>query len=229
MKSSAEYSTSSTDSMRVRRGVELPVPVRLLQRGDLVAHDLPALLLGLEQQADLLRAGPPLLELRPDRQDLEAREPVQLQLEDRVGLLGVQVEPRHDLLRGVLLAVGLADDADDLVEDVEDLLEAFEDVDPPAERGQLVLQPARHHFEAEVQEVPEDRLEVEPLGLAELGVLRRHEAGEVHREGGLERRVLAQVRHHHLLVGVLLQLQLDPHIVGRHVPARRGAAAACGR
>ncbi len=68
-----------------------------------------------------------------------------------------------------------------------------------------------------MEEVPENRLEIEPFGLADLGVLGRHETGEVHRERGLERRVLAQVRHHHLLVGVLLQLQLDPHIVGRHV------------
>ena len=35
---------------------------------------------------------------------------------------------------GVRLAVGLADDLDDLVERVEDLLEAFEDVDALLQR-----------------------------------------------------------------------------------------------
>ena len=62
-------------------------------------------------------------------EDLEPRQAVDLQLEDRVGLLGVELEPLHDLLGRVGLAVRLADDLDDLVERVEDLLEAFEDVD----------------------------------------------------------------------------------------------------
>ena len=42
---------------------------------------------------------------------------------------------------GVGLAVGLADDPDDLVERVEDRLEAFEDVDALLERLELVLEP----------------------------------------------------------------------------------------
>ena len=69
------------------------------------------------------------LELLLDDEDLEPRQAVDLQLEDRVGLLGVELEPLHDLLRGVRLAVRLPDDLQDLVERVEDGLEAFEDVD----------------------------------------------------------------------------------------------------
>ena len=99
-----------------------------------------------------------LLELLADDEDLEPRQAVDLQLEDGVGLLGIELEPRHDLLGGVGLAVRLADDPDDLVERVEDRLEAFEDVDPLLQRGELVLEPPGHDLEAEVQEVPEDLL-----------------------------------------------------------------------
>ena len=44
-----------------------------------------------------------------------------------------------------------------------------------------------------------------------------HEAGEVHREVDLQRRVLEEVRHDHLLVGVLLHLEGDAHVLGREV------------
>ncbi len=63
---------------------------------------------------------------------------------------------------------------DDLVERVEDLREPLEDVDPLLERGELVLEAPRDDLEAEVEEVPEDRLQIEPLGAADLRVLGRH-------------------------------------------------------
>ena len=70
-----------------------------------------------------------LLELLADHVDLELGELVELELEDRVDLDLVELEPLHELLRGVLLAVARADDLDGLVERVEDRREAFEDVD----------------------------------------------------------------------------------------------------
>ena len=60
-------------------------------------------------------------------------------------------------------------------------------------------------------------MEIEALGTADVGVLGRHEARQVDREVRLQRRVLEEVRHHHLLVGVLLQLERDPHVVGRQI------------
>ncbi len=108
-------------------------------------------------------------------------------------------------------------DPDDLVERVEDRLEAFEDVDALLERGELVLEPARHDLEPEVQEVPEDLLEIEPLGAADLGVLGRNQAGQVDGEVDLQRRVLEEVRHDHLLVGVLLHLDRDADVLGRQI------------
>ena len=55
-----------------------------------------------------------------------------------------------------------------------------------------------------------------------------NQAGEVDDEAGLQRRVLEQVRHDHLLVGVLLQLERDADVFGRevlHVEQRRQLAA----
>ena len=151
-------------------------------------------------------------------EDLEPREPVDLQLEDRVGLLGVEREALDDLLGRVRLAFRLADDLQDLVERVEDLLEAFEDVDAPLERLELVLQAPRDDVEAEVQEVPEDLVQIHPLRPAHVDVaFGRLEAGQVHHEAGLQHRVLEQVGHHHLLVGVLLQLEKDADVVCRDV------------
>ena len=156
-------------------------------------------------------------ELVLDDEDLEAGQAIQLQLEDRVGLLGVEREPLHDLLGRVGLAVRLADDLDDLVERVEDLLEAFEDVDALLELLELVLEAAGDDLQAEVEEVPEHLLEIETLGAADLRVLGRHQARHVDGERRLQRRVLEQIRHHQVVVGAGLQLELDAHIVGRHV------------
>ena len=164
MKSSAEYSGSPVSLAMTRAAlVELAVAVLLLHLLELGADQLPAAVLVLEQRADLARALALLLELVADDQDLEPGQAVDLQLEDRVGLLGVELEPLHDLLGGVRLAVRLPDDPDDLVERVEDLLEAFEEVDALLERRELVLEPPGDDLEAEVQEVPEDLLQIEPL------------------------------------------------------------------
>src|SRR5262249_23996341 len=94
----------------------------------------------VQELLDLAGALLLLLELVLDDEDLEAREAVETKLEDRVGLLVVELEPRHDLLRGVRLPVGGADDLDDLIERVEDRREALEDVHPLGERRELVLE-----------------------------------------------------------------------------------------
>src|SRR5207244_2281656 len=85
------------------------------------------------------------------------------------------------------------------------------------ERVELVLETTRDDFQTEVEEVPEDRLQIQPLGPADLEVLGRDQAREVDNEICLERRVLEQVRHDQLRIGVLLDLQRNPHIVGGDV------------
>ena len=98
MKSSAVNSTSSTDSISVRRLSAL-IAVLLLDVLELVADDLPAPVFVLQQPADLARALPLLGQLVLNDENLEPREAVELQLENRVGLLGVEPEALHDLLR----------------------------------------------------------------------------------------------------------------------------------
>src|SRR5690606_25384632 len=97
---------------------------------EVVLDDAPQLGLAAEDRLDPLRLGGLLLELLADHVDLELRELVQLELEDRVGLELVELEPLDDLLGGVVLALARADDLDDLVERIEDRDEALEDVDP---------------------------------------------------------------------------------------------------
>src|SRR5690606_19564432 len=122
-----------------------------------------------------------------DDLNLETGQTVDLEFENRVGLLGVELEARHDLSSGVGLAVRLADDLQNLVERIEDDLEAFEDVDALLQRGLLVLESPRDDVEPEVQEVPENLVQREPLRRADHLVLGRLEAGQVDREGGLQR------------------------------------------
>ena len=140
MKASAEYSTSSVSSMRVRRRSSSGRRTSSGSPRSSSRTSFQRLLLVLEQRADLPRALALLGELVLDDEDLEPRQPIQLQLEDGVGLLGVEREALDDLLGRVRLAVGLADDADDLVERVEDLLEALEDVDALLQLRELVLE-----------------------------------------------------------------------------------------
>ena len=169
MKSSAVYSGFA--AVAFDGGPPL-VAVRLADGFDLGPHQIPPAVFILEQRADLPRPRPLLFELFADDEDLETRQAVDLQLEDGVGLLGVELEPRHDLFGRVRLAVRLADDPDDLVERVEDRFEAIEQVDPLLERAELVLEPPGDDLQPEMQEVPENLLEVEPLGPADFRVVR---------------------------------------------------------
>ena len=175
MLSSATMSSSSVNSTLFfgldQRAplVELRVAVRLLNGFELLTHELPAAVLVLQQAADLPRALPLLLELLLDDQDLEPRQAVDLQLEDGIGLLGVELEPLHDLLGGVGLAVRLADDPEDFVEHVEDVLEAFEDDGcASSSASSSCSRRARDDVEPEMEEVPENRLQIEALRPARL-------------------------------------------------------------
>ena len=93
---------------------------------------------------------------------------------------------------------------------------------------QFVLESLGDDLEPEMKEVPENRMQIEPFRAADLGILSRDETGQIDDEAGLERRVLEEIRHHHLLVGVFLQLERDAHVVGRdvlHIEKRRETPA----
>jgi len=85
-------------------------------------------------------------------------------------------------LRRVLLPSLFADDLEHLVEGVVDLLEALEDVQALLDLLQVELEAPGDDLEAEIEEVAEDALQIEPLRRPHLRVVGRHQAGQVHAE-----------------------------------------------
>ena len=200
MKSSAVYSASPA-SLRNRRPAR--VAVLLLNLFDLDADDVPAALLVLQQRADLPHPPALLLQLLADDQDLEPRQAVDLQLEDGVGLLGVELEPLDDLLRGVLPCLPTSGRSSGS--------RRARRRPSRSPRGcgcascsassscssRLVTTSSRKCRKCQSIAWRSSR-----SGRPTSGVLGRNQAGQVDDEAGLERRVLEQVRHHHLLVRV---------------------------
>ena len=218
MKASAEYSTSSASSMRVRRGSIFGLPYFFWISSQLLADQLPAAVFVLEQRRDLAGALALVGQLVLDDEDLEARQPIQLQFEDRVGLLGVEREALHDLLGRVGLAVRLADDLDDLVERVEDLLEALEDVDAllraaASSCSRRLVTTSRRKWRKCQSICLRSSRSGRPTSAFSVGT--RHvmlTANVVCSEVFLKRYAITRFSS-----ALALQLQLDPHVVGRHV------------
>ena len=178
----------------------------------------------LEQLADLPRPFVFVLQLVQHDVDFEFRQPVELQFEDRVGLVLVQTlaplpggEAFHDLRRRVGLAVAVADDLEDLVQRVEDQRESVQDVDASFQGGQLVFEARGDDVQTEVQEVPQRLLQRHAAWRADLRILRRRQARQVDVEVVLQRRVLEQIRQDFVFVRALLQRQVDADIFGRKV------------
>src|SRR5262249_50746816 len=142
------------------------VAVLFLNLLQLLADDGPAAVFVPQQAADLAGALPLFFRLLADDQDFEPGQAVDFQLEDGVGLLSVQAAALPELGGGVGLPFRLTDDPEDLVKGVEDLLETLQDMEPLLERGEFVLEALGDDVEPEVEEVPEDRVQVEPLGAA---------------------------------------------------------------
>ncbi len=118
-------------------------------------HDFPKPGFRSEDLADVFGLGPFLFELFQDPIDFQGRDAIQGQLEHRVGLLGIERKGLHQPGRRVGFALAGADDLQGLFEPFEDDREAFEDVNPPLELPQLVLEPPRDGFEAEIEKVPQ--------------------------------------------------------------------------
>jgi hypothetical protein len=205
--SSLNVSTSSSDAIRVlRRSGNFSASASSSPR-----MTAPQLLLGREERLDPLGLLLLLRQLVHDLLDFHLRDLVELRVEDRADLLVVELEGRLQLLGRVRLAGALADDLDRAVQRVEDDREPFEDVDPLLQLPQLELEPPPHRGEAEVEEVPEHLLEVQPVPRHEdLAARPRDERREVVGERALEVGVLVEVRHHQVRVGPGLHLQHQP-------------------
>ena len=158
-------------------------------------------------------------ELVDDLLALEAGQPLQLQLEDLVGLdLAEREAGEQALLRDLRGARG-ADEGDHLVEVIEGDLEAFEDVGARLGLAQLVGGAPAHDVAAEVDEElagVEDVQHPRPLV---------HDGEEDHPEGVLQLRVLVQVVEDDLGRLALLHVHDHPHALPVALVAHVGDAA----
>src|SRR4030095_11532696 len=134
------------------------VAVLLLDFLNLDSDNVPAALFVSEQRVDLPNPPAAILEFLADEQNLEPRQPIDFEFENRIGLFRVQAEAFDDLLSRIRLSFRLADDLQDVVERIKDLLEALENVDALLDRRQLVFQPLGDDIEPEMKEVPEHRM-----------------------------------------------------------------------
>ncbi len=205
------------------------VSVLLPHLPDLGLHKPPDPPRAREDAFDFREPGFLLAELAQHGLDLQARQAVEPEFEDGLGLRVVQAEFRLELLARIFAAIGLPDRAHRCVQIREQLPEPLEDVDPAFEEPAFVPETALHDLVPEVQELREERLQIHPrrhahlrarlrVGAPRAAVRRlRHEAGQVDVEIALELRVLVEVRHHELGIGVPLELDHDPHVFGRLV------------
>ena len=115
---------------------------------DLVAHQVAQLLLALEQRLEPVALLGQLRLLLADLHFLELRQVAQLGLEDHLGLLFAELEARHQLRLGLVLA---PDDADHLVEVQVDDQQAFEQVQAARHLLQAVGRRRLHRGDAELQ------------------------------------------------------------------------------
>ena len=177
-----------------------------------VSTTFQSLLFEAEDFADVFRLGLLVFELLEDAVDFQRRDAIQCQLEDRVGLLGIERKGLHQPGGRVGLALAGADDLQGLFEPFEDDHEAFQDVNPPLELPQLEFEPPRDAPVTEVQKVPKQVPQAQPHR-HERAVLVRDEASGVDGEILLQRRVPEQVGHDGLGIGAWLDLQNDPQAV----------------
>src|SRR5690606_33444016 len=184
---------------------------------ELLLHLAPQTLLAREELFD--RGGLRLLvaKLVEDDLDLEARELVEAQIEDGIDLHAVELEALHELLGRILAPLRATNDPGRLVEGIEDDSEALEDVDPLAELLEIEAIAALDHDEAEIDEVREERLQVEARRCAgsSRANLDRNEARHIDVEVRLQRGVAEEVRHDLLGVGIALELENDPDLLRR--------------
>ena len=149
---------------------------------------------------------------------LEGGEAGQPHVEDRLGLDLGEPEAGDEVVPGGLHVGRLADRPDHLVEMVEGDLQALEDVGSLAGLAQVVLGAPADDLAAMLDVVGDDRLEGQGLGLAV------HQGQHVEVERQLHRGVLEQVVQHRVRVGVVLDLDVDPHPVAVGLVAKVGDA-----
>ncbi len=182
------------------------------QRFEFVAHHAPKLLLGAKNGLDLLGLACFLLELVENLLNFQLGDLVELGVENRIDLDFIELERGHQLLGGIRLALALTDDADGAIEGVEDDLETLKDVNPLAKLLQLELEALAHRRQTKVEEIAQYFLEPEPARLR-LAVGIGHQASQVDREVFLQCRVLIEICHHQVRIGIGFDFQGDAQTI----------------
>ena len=184
----------------------------------LVEHDLHQQLVAREDRAQPLDRLQQLDELVDDLLALEAGQPLQLHVEDRLRLEQRQLELRHQAFARFGRALRPANQLDHLVEVVERDLQAFEDVRARLGLAQLELGAAPDDLAPELDEVLDDVEERQhPRPAADD---RQHDDAERR----LQLRVLVEVVEDDLRHLAALQLDDDPHAVAIGLVAQVGDA-----
>ena len=127
----------------------------------LVDDDLQQQLLVGEDRAEALDQLHQLGELVEDLLPLQAGQPLQLHVEDRLRLDLAQPELGDQADLGFGRVACVADQRDHRIEVVERDAQAFEDVGAGLGLAQLELDPPPHHFAAELDEVLDDLEQVQ--------------------------------------------------------------------
>ena len=183
------------------------VAVLLLHRAQLVDDDLHQQALAGEngQQSfdDLEQLGQLVENLLP----LEAGQPLQLHVEDRLRLDLRQRELRHQAVAGLARTLGRANERDDGIDVIERDLEPFEDVTARFGLAQLELGPAAHDFAPELDERVDQLDQRQHLGSA------RGDGEHDDPEAALKGGVLIEIVQHHLADFAALQIDDDAHSV----------------
>src|SRR5690606_34371904 len=116
-----------------------------------------------EDLTDLLRLRLLVFEFLQDAIDLQRRDAVQRQFEDRIDLHLIKLlELLEQLLRRIRLSCTGAEQLEGLVEPVEDDREAFQNVDPLLEDLQFVLEPPADRLQSEVEKLTQNLVQGEP-------------------------------------------------------------------
>ena len=136
---------------------------------------------------------------------LQALEPLELHVQDGLGLDLVQAEALHQALSGVVIA--LPDDADDLVDVVLGNEESFQEMRPLLRLAAVEDGAPGDDLLLEGNVLVQDLAQGEDLGLLLVVDESQHDDGK----GGLHLGLGKEPVEHHLGIGVLLEFDDDAH------------------
>ena len=184
------------------------VAVFVLENGQLLFHDGIDLLIAGQDGTPLGNVALQLGQLALNLQNLQTSQLSQTEGTDGGSLQLIEAEPLHDGHTGFrLAALAGADGGDDLVHDVGGPLQTFQDVGALLGLLQIEGGATAHNLGLERHIALQHGFQGHGLGHAAV------QGQQVHAHGVLQLSIAVQLVQHHLGVGVLFQLDDDPHAV----------------